>query len=95
MILTAFLYQQIRQSDITLKMNNKALGALTDDLKQALEEAQVKREQQLKQFHINQLQDQTQELKQAIEENRKKGVNEVVERLQPQFDMIMAKLNQL
>ena len=76
-------------------MKNKALGALTDDLKQALEEAQEKRTQQLKQFHINQLHDQTRELKQAIEENRKKGVNEVVERLQPQFDMIMAKLDQL
>ena len=95
MIFTAFLFEQIRQSDITLEMKNKVFGALTNDLKQALEEAQEKRAQQLKQFHINQLQDQTQELKQAIEENRKKGVNEVVERLQPQFDMIMAKLNQL
>ena len=95
MIVTVFLFQQIRQSDITLEMKNKALGALTEDLKQALEEAQEKRTQQLKQFHINQLQDQTRELKQAIEENRKKGVNEVVERLQPQFDMIMAKLDQL
>ena len=95
MIFTAFLFQQIRQSDITLEMKNKALCALTDDLKQALEEAQEKRAQQLKQFHINQLQDQTQELKQTIEENREKGVNEVVERLQPQFDLIMAKLNQL
>ena len=89
------MFEQIRQSDITLEMKSKALGALTNDLKQALEEAQEKRAQQLKQFHINQLQDQTQELKQAIEENRKKGVNEVVERLQPQFDMIIAKLNQL
>ena len=76
-------------------MKTKALRALTEDLKQSLEEAQEKRAQQLKQFHINQLQDQTRELKQVIEENRKKGVNEVVERLQPQFDMIMAKLHQV
>ena len=76
-------------------MKTKALRTLTEDLKQSLEEAQEKRAQQLKQFHINQLQDQTRELKQVIEENRKKGVNEVVERLQPQFDMIMAKLNQV
>ena len=60
-------------------MKTKALGVLTDDLRKALEDAQEKRAQQLQLFVMDQLQDQTQELKQAIEENRRRGVKEVVE----------------
>ena len=61
MIVTAFLFQQIRQSDITSEMKTTALNTLSEDLKRALEEAQEKRAQQLKQFDIYQLQDQTRE----------------------------------
>ena len=76
-------------------MRNKALGALTEDLRKALEDAQEKRAQQLEQFMITQLQDQTEELKQAIEQSRQRGVNEVVEELRLQHDKLVEEISKL
>ena len=90
-----FFFQQIRQADITTEMRTKALGALTQDLRKALEDAQENRAQQLEQFMMKQLQDQTHELKQAIEENRQRGVKEVVEELKLQHDKVMEEISKL
>ena len=76
-------------------MRTKSLGALTEDLKKALEDAQEKRAQQLEQFMMNQLKDQTQELKQAIEENRQRGVKEVVDELKLHHDKVMEEISKL
>ena len=47
-------FQQIRQSAVTTDMTEKALGKLSDGLKQALEEAQATQTEQLEQFMQNQ-----------------------------------------
>ena len=56
---------------------NRALGKLTDDLKQALDDAQVTNTKQLEHF----MKDQTEELKTTVQDSAAKGTQEVLEKL--------------
>ena len=83
-------FQQIRQSPVTTDMTEKALGKLSDGLKQALEEAQATQTEHLEQF----MQNQTLELKQTVQDSVAKGAREVVEKLEPKLDMIQKELSE-
>ena len=65
-------------------MTDRALGKLTDGLKQALDEAQISQTKQLEQF----MKIQTQDLKLIVQDSVAKGAQEVFEKLQPPFEMI-------
>ena len=56
---------------------DRALGKLTDGLKQALDDAQVTNTKQLEQF----MKDQTEELKDTVQDSVAKGTQEVLEKL--------------
>ena len=66
-------------------MTENAQGKLSDGLKQALEEAQATQTKQLEQF----IQNQTQELKEVVQDSVAKGTHEVVEKL----DMIHKEIS--
>ena len=85
-------FQQIRQSAVTTVMTEKAQGELSDDLKQALEEAQATPTQteQLEQF----IQSQTQELKEFIKDSVAKGAHEVIEQVGMKLQKEFSKQSQ-
>ena len=95
MICPCIIFQQLRQSPVTHDRRIKAVGTLSDGLKQALDEALATQTEQLEQFLRDQMQEQTQELKHTVQDSVEKGaekVIEAVEKLQPQLDVIQAEL---
>ena len=88
---SCILSYQIRQSAVTNDMTIRALGGLSDGLKQALEEAKTTQTEQLEQFMKNQ----TEELKITVQDSVAKGTQEVLKKLQPQLDVIRKDISTL
>ena len=72
-------------------MTIRALGGLSDGLKQALDEAKTTQTEQLEQF----MKSQTEELKITVQDSVAKGAQEVLEKIQPQLDVLCKDISTL